>query len=48
MERARSHGVNRLRVLIAEDHEDTREMYSTYLTSQGLRGVVAEDVMPTS
>ena len=31
-----------------EDHEDTREMYSTYLTSQGLRGVVAEDVMPTS
>jgi len=23
-------------------------MYSTYLTSQGLRVVVAEDVMPTS
>ena len=38
----------RLLVLIAEDHEDTREMHSTYLTSQGLRVVVAEDVMPTS
>jgi len=30
-------------VLIAEDHADTRELYSVYLTSQGLRVILAED-----
>jgi len=30
-------------VLIADDHADTREMYSMYLTTQGLRVIVAAD-----
>jgi len=30
-------------VLIADDHADTREMYSLYLTAQGLRVILAAD-----